>query len=197
MRELFLALGQCMASDEALTDAEDVFFLTKVELEDCVLGPAEEVDLSGLASERWREFARLHRSYDAAPAWSYPPFLRGNWPLQAEAPGQDQWRGRAVSPGLAQGRVVVLFSPREFDKVQAGDVLVTHSVDPGWTPIFGLLSALVTEHGGQLSHSAVVAREYGLPAVAGISGVAQLLRDGDMVVVDGLSGTVARVGDPA
>jgi pyruvate,water dikinase len=75
-------------------------------------------------------------------------------------------------------------------------VLVAHGVDPGWTPIFGLLNALVLEYGGQLSHGAVVAREYGLPTVAGISGITQLLHDGDLVVVDGLNGLVIKVSEP-
>ncbi len=71
--------------------------------------------------------------------------------------------------------------------------MVTRSTDPGWTPLFGLLGGLIMESGGQLSHGAVVAREYGLPAVAGIAGATQLLHDGQVVVLDGLSGTVTVV----
>jgi pyruvate,water dikinase len=101
--------------------------------------------------------------------------------------------GRPVSPGLKQGLVKVVGSTRELGKVQAGDIMVTRSTDPGWTPIFGLLGGLIMESGGQLSHGAVVAREYGLPAVAGIAGVTQLLHDGQEVLLDGLSGTVTVV----
>ena len=86
-------------------------------------------------------------------------------------------------------------TPRQFSKVQTGDIMVTRSTDPGWTPIFGLLGGLIMESGGQLSHGAVVAREYGLPAVAGIAGATQLLHDGQVVLLDGLSGTVTVIED--
>ena len=73
---------------------------------------------------------------------------------------------RQSHPGLKLGPVKVVGTPRQFSKVQAGDIMVTRSTDPGWTPIFGLLGRLIMESGGQLSHGAVVAREYGLAAVA-------------------------------
>ena len=98
-------------------------------------------------------------------------------------------RARAI-PASSEARSKVVSAPRQFSKVQAGDIMVTRSTDPGWTPIFGLPGGLIMESGGQLSHGAVVAREYGLPAVAGIAGVTQLLHDGQVVLLDGLSGTV-------
>jgi phosphohistidine swiveling domain-containing protein len=194
MRSFLLLLGERMAKASALNHYEHIFFLTKAEIEAYVHGRVSGHEYSVLAATRQQQFARLHREFNMAPARAYPPFLRGNQPLEVTRCGREtQFKGRAVSPGLARGQVVVLFSPAEFSRVRAGDVLVTHSVDPGWTPIFGLLSALVIEHGGQLSHGAVVAREYGLPAVAGIPGVTQLLHDGDTVVVDGLNGVVIKI----
>jgi phosphohistidine swiveling domain-containing protein len=194
MRSLLLLLGERMAETSALKHYEHIFFLTKAEIEAYVHGCVSGDEYAVLAATRQQQFARLHREFDIAPARAFPPFLRGNQPLDvARRERETQFKGRAVSPGLARGQVVVLFSPAEFNRVRAGDILVTRSVDPGWTPIFGLLSALVIEHGGQLSHGAVVAREYGLPAVAGISGVTQLLHNGDTVVVDGLNGVVVKV----
>jgi pyruvate,water dikinase len=89
--------------------------------------------------------------------------------------------------------VVILHAAEELGRVRAGDVLVAPGVDSAWTPVFGLLSALVLEHGGQLSHAAVIAREYGLPAVAGIEGAASTLKDGEQVLVDGTLGVVERM----
>jgi pyruvate,water dikinase len=147
-----------------------------------------------LAASRQRQFVRLCQDSQTAPERAYPPFLHGNEPWMAEGDENAAWfRGRGISPGLAQGRVVTVRSPADFGKIQRGDVLVAAGVDPGWTPIFGLLSALVLEHGGQLSHAAVVAREYGLPAVAGILGITTSLHDGDVVLVDGLDGWVSKV----
>jgi len=195
MRRLFLLLGQNMAEADLLKRREDVFFLTKSEIEAYVRGQVSGGGYAALADTRQQQFTRLRQEFDVAPGRpEYPPFLQGNRLLQiAEHDRQSQWTGQAVSPGLARGRVAVLFSPAEFDRVKVGDILVTRSVDPGWTPIFALLGALVIEHGGQLSHGAVVAREYGLPAVAGIPGITQLLHDGDVVIVDGLHGVVAKI----
>jgi pyruvate,water dikinase len=95
-----------------------------------------------------------------------------------------------VSPGLAQGPARLVAGPWEFAKVQVGDVLVAPTADPGWTPLFGRLSGLVLETGGLLSHAAVVAREYGLPAVMGVPDATRQLRDGQIVRVDGAAGVV-------
>ncbi len=194
MRRLFLLLGKRMEAAGVLAHAEDVFFLTKAEIEAYVEEGASGEKYAVLAQTRQRQFARLCEEFEAAPERTYPPFLRGNRPLElVPAEGTRQFSGRAVSPGLGRGRAVVLFSPAELHKVQAGDVLVTRSIDPGWTPVFGLLQALVMECGGQLSHGAVVAREYGLPAVVGIAGITELLHDGDTVIVDAQNGVVIRV----
>lgn len=194
MRRLFLLLGKRMEAAGVLLHAKDVFFLTKAEIEAYVQDEARGEQYAVLAATRQQQFARLCQEFEAAPQRTYPPFLRGNRPLElAAVKGTRQFSGRAVSPGLGRGRAVVLFSPAELYKVQAGDVLVTRSIDPGWTPVFGLLHALVMECGGQLSHGAVVAREYGLPAVAGIAGITELLHDGDTVIVDAQNGVVIKL----
>ncbi len=75
-------------------------------------------------------------------------------------------------------------------KVEKGEVLVTVFTDPGWTPLLGRVSAVVTETGGILSHAAVISREYGIPAVLAVNGATSAIVDGDLVVVDGTHGTV-------
>jgi pyruvate,water dikinase len=191
-RKLFLLLGQRMTDMGTLTRADRVFLLTKPELEAFALGQCCD-NYAALAQDRQQAFERLQRDYDIAPAQAYPAFLRGNEPITHPAgQGEVHFRGQAVSAGLGRGQVVVCSSPAEFHKVRSGDVLVARSIDPAWTPVFGLLSALILEHGGQLSHGAVVAREYGLPTVTGIEGITQLLRDADTVLVDGLNGVVIK-----
>jgi pyruvate,water dikinase len=120
--------------------------------------------------------------------------LQGNKPVAGHvAEAIDVLHGLPVSPGIARGPVRVISSPSQFDRIAPGEILVTRGADPGWTPIFGRIAALVMEVGGQLSHGAVVAREYGLPAVAGIQGAMRRLVDGQEIVVDGLAGTVTLV----
>jgi pyruvate,water dikinase len=192
LRKLLLLMGQRMAEAGALNGVDRVFFLTKPEIEAFALHLRCD-NCATLADDRQQRFERLQRDYDTAPSRAYPAFLRGNQPTSwAQREGEVAFRGQAVSAGLGRGRVVVCFSPTEFHKLGAGDVLVARSVDPAWTPVFGLLSALVLEHGGQLSHGAVVAREYGLPTVTGIQGITESLRDGDTVLVDGLNGVVIK-----
>lgn len=102
--------------------------------------------------------------------------------------------GAGVSPGVAIGPVKVLNDPFEKD-IEAGDVLVAVTTDPGWTPLFINAAAVVLEIGGELQHGVLVAREYGKPCVAGIADVTTKLSDGQMVEVDGNAGTVRLVED--
>ena len=90
------------------------------------------------------------------------------------------------------GRARVILSPQEATTLQAGDILVTRSTDPGWTPVFALISGVVLEIGGQLSHGAIVAREYGLPAVVNVAGATRRIVDGETITVDGGAGTVTQ-----
>jgi pyruvate,water dikinase len=107
-----------------------------------------------------------------------------------DAGAAELLRGIAVSPSIARGPARIVASPDQFERIRAGDILVTRAADPGWTPVFCRISGLVMESGGQLSHGAVVAREYGLPAVAGIPDAMRRFTDGQEILVDGLAGTV-------
>ena len=104
--------------------------------------------------------------------------------------GATVLRGVAGSRGTATGFARVVRSPQELDKVQPGDILVCTSTSPTWTPLFGSISGLVSDSGGVLSHTAIVAREYGLPAVVGVSYGTSLISDGQIITVDGDAGVV-------
>ena len=78
----------------------------------------------------------------------------------------------------------------EFSRVRPGDVLVCPATDPSWSVLFGVAGAVVTEGGGALSHAAIVAREYAVPAVLAVDSATRMLRDGQLVTVDGTAGTV-------
>ncbi|MFK7780388.1 MAG: PEP/pyruvate-binding domain-containing protein, partial [Candidatus Gracilibacteria bacterium] len=97
--------------------------------------------------------------------------------------------GEAISPGIIRGKAKVLKTPYE-KKLEVGEILVTKITEPSWTPIFINASAVVLEIGGPLQHGAIIAREYGLPCVSGIDGLMDLIKDGDMIEVDGSSGIV-------
>jgi len=106
------------------------------------------------------------------------------------APGNRVLTGVGGSPGRIRAKGRVVRRLEEGKKVEKGDVLVTVFTDPGWTPLLSLVSAIVTETGGLLSHAAVISREYGIPAVLACTGAAQAIQDGDELIIDGTAGTV-------
>ena len=110
------------------------------------------------------------------------------YPPRREA-AEGELVGEPISPGIVQGQVKVLHTPDE-KPVLPGDILVAQATDPGWTPLFINAGGVILEVGGLLQHGALVAREYGKPCVAGIEHVTSLLKDGQIVEIDGLNGVV-------
>jgi phosphoenolpyruvate synthase/pyruvate phosphate dikinase len=97
--------------------------------------------------------------------------------------------GIPVSSGIIEGRARVIVSMEDAD-IEEGDILVTPYTDPSWTPVFLSIKGLVTEVGGQMTHGAVIAREYGLPAVVGVENATRLIKDGQSIRVNGAEGYV-------
>ena len=118
------------------------------------------------------------------------------WSLESLSVGKasaatGELRGVAASSGSYVGPVRIVKDESEFKKLEPGDVLVCQSTAPSWSVIFPTIGALVTESGGILSHPAIIAREYGIPAVLALEGATTRLEDGMLVKVDGNAGTVA------
>jgi pyruvate,water dikinase len=122
----------------------------------------------------------------------FPDVSRGR-PRPEEPPvpeGADVLEGVAVSRGIAEGPVRVVLDRRDAEQLVHGEIMVALFTDIGWSPYYSRISGLVTEIGGALSHGAVVAREYGLPLVSGITGITRALKTGMRIRVDGGRGTV-------
>jgi len=186
-RKIFALLGQRWAERGWLPQADDIFFLTVSELERLVAEGdpmALEHDLHSLVTDR-----RLAYEY-----WFtvVPPDVIGpdGQPVVEEEKEATVLEGIAVSGGRTRGIARIVLDPREAARLHAGEILVTQATDPGWTPIFPLVSGLVLEIGGQLSHGAIVAREYGIPAVLNVQGAMRRIRDGQVITVDGNTGKV-------
>jgi pyruvate,water dikinase len=105
----------------------------------------------------------------------------------------DCFTGVAVGTGCATSVARILQSPEQGDRLGQSEILVAPSTDPAWTPLFLKAGGLVMETGGYLSHGAIVAREFGIPAVVNLPGILQQLREGEPIEVDGGKGTVRRV----
>jgi len=102
--------------------------------------------------------------------------------------------GFGVASGRAVGRARLIYHPHQGESLEYGDVLVAPSTDPAWTPMFLRASAVVMETGGVISHGAIVAREYGIPAVANVLGVMKLISEGQTIEVDGDEGKIVLHG---
>ncbi len=192
-RRLYLQLADRLVADGVVDRREDVFFVTHSELSDYFGARLAKDELAAVVTARQREWKMYHLEFQQSPAAAYPWWLRGDTPIAAGQVERAAWQGRAVSPGTARGLARVVQSATDLYLVQRGEILVAPSTDPAWTPVFGRIAGLVLERGGALSHGAVVAREYRVPAVAGILNIASEIRDGEMVEVDGNAGVVARV----
>jgi len=115
-------------------------------------------------------------------------------PAAAESQTGDTLKGIPASPGRVTAAACILRDPQDFNQMRPGDVLVASTTTPAWTPLFAMASAIVTDIGGPLSHGSIVAREYGIPAVMGTGVATRRIKSGQMITVDGASGTVIILG---
>lgn len=194
-RRLWLGVAAHLVRDGMLARPDDIFLLLPAEVRRAAGGA---IPASGVRARVAARAALFEQWLAATPAEWFslaPAGLRRTGALPEAAPltAGDAWRGVATGTGLARGRARLLRHPDEGGRLQPGEILVAPSTDPGWTPLFLKAGGLVVETGGYLSHGAIVAREFALPAVLNLPGIFDALRDGDEVEVDGLQGTVRRV----
>ncbi len=116
-------------------------------------------------------------------------------PHGAAEPGPESLRGTGCCPGVVRGSVRVIRDPRGA-AIEHGEILVAERTDPGWIMLFPAAAGVLVEHGSLLSHSAIVAREMGIPAVVGVAGITQTLNDGEWVEMNGATGEISRIRPP-
>ncbi|MHB1417004.1 MAG: PEP/pyruvate-binding domain-containing protein [Chloroflexota bacterium] len=178
----FLALGDRFVARGLLADREDVFFLSQNEVHAAVADEQAAIPLAVIVAKRRQEM-------EAAKAITPPGTIYGEEALPVARQVQRLLRGTPTSRGYYRGPARVVCGLADFDRVQEGDVLVIPYSDVGWTPLFAKAGAVVAESGGILSHSSIIAREYGIPAVVSVADACQLA-DGTIVTVDGYRGEV-------
>jgi len=180
-RELLWSVGEELAETGRLGKAEDIFFVTLPEARGALTSGA---DLRPVVSERRAGYeGELDRRH-------VPRILLSDGTEPAvEAAADGALRGTPASPGTATAEARVILEPSGAG-LEPGEILVAPSTDPGWTPLFLTAGGLVMEMGGAMSHGAVVAREYGIPAVVGVPGATERISTGERITVDGSAGTV-------
>jgi phosphohistidine swiveling domain-containing protein len=169
-----------------LASTHTVFFLTVDEVVNALR--ASRTDLAPLVRARRAEYMRDQARPD-------PPATFIGTPPSVQLPpaGGDVMKGTGASSGVVEGSARVLLSAAQMSELQPGEILVVHTTDVGWTPLFCIAAGVVTELGGPLSHAAVVARELGVPSVVNVDGVTRALKTGDRVRLDGDRGIVERL----
>ena len=198
LRAVLLEAGRRLVADGSIMAAEDVFMLDPEELAHALVNPG--VELRWLVAGRYAEIERQRALtpppvLGAIPTQPPPddPFTRlamkfNGVPQAPAAPGE--LRGSPGSAGTVRGRARVIRSIAEAGRLEPGDILVAETTAPPWTPLFAIVGAVVTDTGGVLSHCAVVAREYGIPAVVGTGMASAVISDGQMLEIDGDAGIV-------
>lgn len=203
LRELLLAVGDRFAREGLLDRRDDVFHLALEEVWDYVKGSAVTTDLRGLVELRRREFDSYRTEADRMPADRFVTYglpyhrnlFRARPAAGAEAGGDGDLRGTPCCPGVVRGPVKVVREPGDDVRLD-GEILVAGRTDPGWVPLYPSVSGLLIERGSILSHSAIVAREMGLPTIVGVPGLLAALATGQEVEMDGGAGTVRRLEAP-
>lgn len=196
LRSVLLAAGERLVAGGGLARREDAVWLRRQELIDALRG---DRPVRGLPSRR-RGWHRRHArnpprrtSGPALPGWAAGnATLTGFFGLGAEsAPAARGLSGTAASSGTVEGRACIVRSLDEIDALEPGDILVCPMTSPAWTPWLGLIAGAVVETGGLLSHTAILAREYGIPCVTNAREATSLIQQGAFVRVDGDAGRVS------
>jgi pyruvate,water dikinase len=183
-RRSALNIGRNFVQQGRLDAAEQIFDLTIADIDRA--SHDSTMDLRAQAQERSLLVNKIRKSHlvariiDSRGKIFYPP---------RKAAVDGELSGVPISPGIVQGRVKVFQNAHE-KKLLPGEILVARATDPGWTPLFINAKGIILEIGGALQHGAVVAREYGIPCVSGVNDATHLLKDGQLVEIDGSNGVV-------
>ncbi|MDD2871154.1 MAG: phosphoenolpyruvate synthase, partial [Candidatus Gracilibacteria bacterium] len=178
IRDAILEEGNMLVNEKVIENIEDIYYFTFDEIE--YILETKEVDNTLLKNRKYR----FERNSRLKP----PRVFTGDGEVLYAKPNlnipEGAISGTAASSGIIEGRARVILNLEDAD-LENGDIIVTTYTDPAWTTLFGIASAVVTEVGGLLTHGAVVAREYGIPAVVGVDDVTNFIQDGDKIRVNG------------
>lgn len=190
IRHLLGELGKRFVAGGAIPSVEDVYWLEAEEVDAMAIALGKGEVLKNFSEDIARRKAKWEAMRHVIPPTTLPKvsWMAKFFPSN-EGTG-NTIKGFAASAGKVTARACVMLGPEDFDKMQSGDVIVAGITTPAWTPLFARASAIVTDIGGPLSHSSIVAREYGIPAVLATGVGTRRIRDGQTITVDGSAGTV-------
>ncbi|MBN2411876.1 hypothetical protein JXQ31_09290 [candidate division KSB1 bacterium] len=180
MRASVQRRGEMLVRQGMLKQTDDMFFLNRREFLKIDL---YKTDISARIEHRKKErIDHINRNHVILQQQKKKSFSSAN--------GSERLEGFGVSKGVIRGRARIARSFTEARQANGDEILIAHSADPAWSPIFSVISGMVLETGGVLSHASIVAREFGLPTVTGIARATQVIRNGDLLEINGESGIV-------
>ena len=181
-RVYYLSLGDDLTRQGLLDKAEDIYYLYDDEVRQLLQNPQHVPNAAQLVHRRKQEM-------EAARAIDLPPVIIGDEPPPIELSPRKRLLGTPTSGGVHTAKCCVVRSIRDFEQLRQGDILVVPFTDVSWTPLFARASGVISECGGLLSHSSIIAREYGIPAVVSVPDATRLLNDA-VVTIDGYKGEI-------
>jgi pyruvate,water dikinase len=184
-------LGDLLVKEGKLPDADLVFFFDQKELKAFVTRPSADQVARAIARRKAMAF---HEKMEFSELYVGKPEPIEWQPAASQEEGE--LIGRPVSRGVVEGLARVALTIEEAAELQPGEILIAPITDVGWTPYFSLIAGLATDVGSAVSHGAVIAREYGLPAIVNLRTATRVFRTGDRVRLDADKGVVVRI-DPA
>jgi rifampicin phosphotransferase len=186
VRRMIAEIGRRLQRAGVIDEPDDVFWLRRAEIDEGLGSLAEQVEQR---KQVWRGQRRATPP-QLLPKGGWGDMFRNWMPAASEEQTGDLIKGTGASAGTITAPARVLGGPQDFGLMQPGDVLVASITTPAWTSLFAMASGVVTDIGGPLSHSSIVAREYGIPAVLGTAVATRRIRSGQLILVDGDAGTV-------
>jgi phosphohistidine swiveling domain-containing protein len=190
IRRMLRELGKRLAVGGAIACAEDVYWLEASEADMLATCLEKREALKNFTAEVENRKAKWQAMRHIIPPNTLP---QKTWMSKFYADNEQKGntiKGLGASAGKVTARACIMLGPEDFNKMQSGDVIVAGITTPAWTPLFARASAIVTDIGGPLSHSSIVAREYGIPAVLATGVGTRRIRDGQTITVDGSAGTI-------
>lgn len=200
-RSMFLEIGNQLAFYGFLDDPRDIFYLTIEEIYAFNDGRSVQTVMRPIVAARKAEFAEYEKDDLPHHFWTYGSVYLNNKYEYPNAASEEELaasanskhlKGTGCYPGIVEKSVRLIFSPEDELSLE-GQILCTVRTDPGWAPLFPTAGGIIVERGSTLSHSAVVARELGIPAIVGVPNVTSILKDQEKVRMDGSSGIVERI----
>lgn len=192
VREIFIALGRNFAYENVIEDKRDIFYLTKEEIFNYVRGTSADVDYKTIIRNRKEEFKNFEAKNPADRFSTFGMVYKSNV-YTGETVEQDlgdgDLKGIGCCNGIVRAKVKIVRSVAESAGLE-GCIMVAERTDPGWVPLFPISKGILVERGSILSHSAIVAREMGIPAIVAVNNLLSTLKDGDEVEMDGSSGII-------